>query len=55
MPLQLDWDTTVSTALDRRPDLLRRRLGIHIAELQLLTARNAAVKALEELEGRVGK
>lgn len=39
-PVVLDWDQTVNIALERRPDIIRQRLAVHVRELQILIARN---------------
>jgi hypothetical protein len=49
-PIVIDWNETINTALDRRPDVIRQRLAVHIREMQLLVARNGMLPSLN-LEG----
>jgi outer membrane protein TolC len=39
-PVAIDWPSTVTTALDQRPDVVRQRLAVRVRELELLVARN---------------
>ena len=41
-PLMVDWDSTMGTALSRRPDIVRQRLEIRVTDLQVLLANNLA-------------
>jgi outer membrane protein TolC len=45
-PLVIDWNETIEIALDRRPDIIRQRLAVHIRELQLLVAKNGLLPML---------
>jgi outer membrane protein TolC len=49
-PIAVDWATTIRTALDYRPDIVRNRLGVRVRELQLLIAKNSVQPQLD-LEG----
>ena len=39
-PLVIDWEQTIALALDRRPDVIRQRLAVHVREMQLVIAKN---------------
>ena len=39
-PLVIDWEQTIAQALDRRPDVIRQRLAVHVREMQLVIAKN---------------
>lgn len=45
-PLVIDWDETVNIALDRRPDVIRQRLAVHVREMEVVLARNALLPQL---------
>ena len=46
-PLVINPQATLAMAIDRRPDLLRQRLGIRIRELELTIARNSLLPQLD--------
>lgn len=46
-PVLFDWPTSVRTALDYRPDIVRQRLAVRIRELELLRANNALQPQLD--------
>lgn len=52
-PLVPDYQWTVATALQQRPDILRQRLAVHIANLDALLARDAYRPRLD-LEANYG-
>ncbi len=39
-PLVVDWDSSLATALSRRPDIVRGRLQVRVTDLELLLANN---------------
>jgi outer membrane protein TolC len=47
VPIAIDWNATVSTAVNTRPDIVRQRLAVRVREVQLLVANNGLKPQLD--------